>query len=152
MRFSRPAPEIRQVRPGVYSVLAGGRSHEVVLDLDDSGPSAAVATGTAVVDGTYVPIEVADPRRRAAASAGAVRSESGAGAEVAIVAPMPGRVVTIPVAAGDAVERGQTVLILEAMKMESAIGAPRAGVVTEILAAPGQAVQQRQTLLRLRGS
>ena len=62
---------------------------------------------------------------------------------------MPGRVVAVPVAPGTTVERGQPLVVLEAMKMESALSAPHPGVVTDVLVTPGQTVQQRQPLVRI---
>src|SRR5690606_36203487 len=58
-----------------------------------------------------------------------------------IRAPMPGRVVLVRSAAGDSVEEGQEVLVMEAMKMELALRAPRAGTIAEILAAEGEFVE-----------
>ncbi|MFN2387924.1 MAG: biotin/lipoyl-containing protein [Thermoanaerobaculia bacterium] len=58
-----------------------------------------------------------------------------------LLAPMPGRVRRTLVAPGDAVTRGQVVLILEAMKMEHAIRAPRDGVVTRLAHAEGDLVE-----------
>lgn len=58
-----------------------------------------------------------------------------------IRALMPGRVVRVTVKAGDAVEAGQGILILEAMKMENEIVAPRAGVVSMVLVEAGQTVE-----------
>ena len=57
-----------------------------------------------------------------------------------LVAPMPGVVASVGVEVGDRVERGQTLLWLEAMKMQHQIDAPAAGVVTELPAATGQQV------------
>ena len=53
---------------------------------------------------------------------------------------MQGTIVKVLVAVGDAVEAGQTVCVLEAMKMENNITADKAGTVTEIKVAPGQSV------------
>jgi propionyl-CoA carboxylase alpha chain len=68
--------------------------------------------------------------------------ESGRGEAVAggLVAPMPGTVLVVHAAAGDAVAAGQLLMIVEAMKMEHRITAPRAGTVTEIRARPGDQV------------
>ena len=55
-------------------------------------------------------------------------------------APMPGKVVSVHVAVGDAVEEGQLLLVIEAMKMEHHITCAKAGTVTELGAAPGQQV------------
>jgi biotin carboxyl carrier protein len=70
---------------------------------------------------------------------------------VTVAAPMPGRVVAIPVSVGDEVQRGQTVVVLEAMKMESSLATPHPGKVVEVLVSPGQTVQQRQALVRIDG-
>jgi len=75
--------------------------------------------------------------RPAAASAGALE------------APMPGRVVTVEVAPGDAVTRGQTLLIIEAMKMENAVRAPRDGRVLKVEVAAGSRVVPGQRLVEL---
>ncbi len=64
-------------------------------------------------------------------------------------APMPGSVLLVPVAAGDAVAAGDPVVVLESMKMELAIVAPAAGVVAEISVAVGDRVKQSQALARV---
>ena len=62
-------------------------------------------------------------------------------------APMPGRVVRLEVAAGDAVVEGQVLLVLEAMKMEHTLRAPTAGTVRAVDAAPGQQVDAGSVLV-----
>ena len=64
-------------------------------------------------------------------------------------AAMPGKVVAVLVEAGARVERGQGLLVIEAMKMENEIGAPRAGTVAEIRVKPGQAVEAGELLARI---
>lgn len=64
-------------------------------------------------------------------------------------APMPGRVVSVAVAVGDAVEKGQTLIVLEAMKMEHAIKAPADGQVAEVFHSEGDQVADGVELLRL---
>ena len=64
-------------------------------------------------------------------------------------APMSGAVVALPVAVGDTVEPGQTLMIIEAMKMEHAIVAEAAGKVSEILFAVGDQVDEDETLMQL---
>lgn len=66
-----------------------------------------------------------------------------------ILAPMPGRVVLVKAKPGDAVEQGQELLIMEAMKMELAIRAPRGGVVAEVRAQPGEFVEADRVLATL---
>ncbi len=80
----------------------------------------------------------------------AVRLASHAGAAAqSIAAPMPGNVLAVRVAEGDAVEAGQVLVVLEAMKMENNVPAPAAGVVARVLVAPGQQVQRAETLVEL---
>ncbi len=66
-------------------------------------------------------------------------------------APMPGTVVAVRVAPGEAVEAGQVLLILEAMKMEHTLRAPRAGTVASIACTVGETVTEGTELLKLAG-
>ena len=66
-----------------------------------------------------------------------------------LTAPMPGKVVSFAVKAGDKVKIGQTLAVLEAMKMEHTIAAPADGVVAELLYAPGDQVPEGAELLKL---
>jgi biotin carboxyl carrier protein len=61
-------------------------------------------------------------------------------------AAMPGKVVAVLVEPGARVERGQGVVVIEAMKMENEIGAPRDGTVVEVRVKPGQAVESGELL------
>ncbi|MFJ5935853.1 biotin carboxylase N-terminal domain-containing protein [Streptomyces sp. NPDC093071] len=73
---------------------------------------------------------------------------SGAGRSGAdtLAAPMPGTVTVVKVAVGDEVEAGQSLLVVEAMKMEHVISAPHAGTVTELDVTPGTTVAMDQVL------
>src|SRR5574337_1057355 len=78
------------------------------------------------------------------AHAGAAQADTGR-----LTAPMPGKVVSFAVRAGDKVKRGQPLAVLEAMKMEHTIAAPADGTVEELLYAPGDQVAEGAELLRL---
>jgi 3-methylcrotonyl-CoA carboxylase alpha subunit len=78
------------------------------------------------------------------AHAGEVHAEGGR-----LTAPMPGKVVSFAVQAGDVVKKGQPLAVMDAMKMEHTIAAPQDGVVTELLYAPGDQVVEGAELLRL---
>jgi len=66
-----------------------------------------------------------------------------------LTAPMPGKVVSFAVKAGDAVKKGQALAVMEAMKMEHTIAAPADGTVAELLFAPGDQVTEGSELLRM---
>ena len=76
-------------------------------------------------------------------------SKAAAASDGAIVAPMPGRIVSVDVAEGDAVTAGQRLVVLEAMKMEQALVAPFDGIVAEVGATPGAQVSDGAVLLRI---
>jgi biotin carboxyl carrier protein len=121
----------------VLWLLIGGRSYEVRRE--------AQATGAMhlAVRGRRYTAEVRDPRafrgRRAAAEAGA--------GPMRLVAPMPGKVVRLLKTEGAAVEAGEGVVVVEAMKMQNEIRSPRKGVVKKILVATGAAVNAGETLV-----
>jgi len=71
-----------------------------------------------------------------------------AGADNVLVCPMPGLVVRVAVKEGERVFRGQTLVVLESMKMESDVASPVDGVVAEVLGTEGQAVEAGDELIR----
>jgi biotin carboxyl carrier protein len=77
------------------------------------------------------------------------RNAPGAASEDSLRAPMPARVRAVQVAEGDAVEAGQTLLLLEAMKMEIRLQAPRAGRIARLLASLDETVEREQVLVEL---
>jgi biotin carboxyl carrier protein len=62
---------------------------------------------------------------------------------------MPGLIVNVPVQVGDAVTKGQTVVILESMKMENELKAPRDGVIARVECAKGDSVEQNKVLVTI---
>lgn len=66
-----------------------------------------------------------------------------------IKAPMPGRILNILVEEGQAIKKGDTILILEAMKMENALKAPHDGIVKRVAVKKGTAVEKNQLLIEL---
>ncbi|HYL86611.1 MAG TPA: biotin/lipoyl-containing protein [Candidatus Angelobacter sp.] len=125
-----------EIAPNTFSVLFSGKSHEVCITPYPGGKIIA-QTGRFEWEA-----EVVDPRSWSG------RRHAGAEAEgrQQIVAPMPGKVVRVLVKAGDAVEAGQGLLVVEAMKMQNEIRSPKNGMVERVLAQEGQAVNAGEVL------
>ena len=123
---------IEPAADGLLVTLNGQRAHLQVYRLGEQVHlfSAGGATQITVID--------------LLAHAGVAQHEAGR-----LTAPMPGKVLSFAVQAGDKVSRGQALAVMEAMKMEHTIAAPADGVVAEILYAPGDQVQEGAELLRL---
>ncbi len=129
----------------------GESAHHVLLEPDGPLGPTGRREREVVVDGWRFVLEV-EPERLARLREKASRgsSKGGRGGPLDVRAIIPGRVVTISVAAGDEVEAGQQLLIVEAMKMQNELRAPRAGVVERIAVGPGQTVDLGTLLLVLR--
>lgn len=112
------------IRDGVYHLVVDGVPYEVAVE-----------------------DEAASRLRRAAGGAGG--GAAGTTHSGRLVAPIPGRVVRIGVSVGDKVERGQPILVLDAMKLENELAAPKAGTVLALSVKAGQAVEKGQLLVEL---
>ena len=120
--------------PGIYTVLVDGRSYDAFVE---SARGALIVS----IEGHRFEIEVRDPRRMSKHGAGA----AGGGVQT-LASPMPGKVVRLLVAVGDAVEAGQGVLVIEAMKMQNELKASHAGTVLTIAAKEGATVAAGEAL------
>jgi len=120
--------------PGVYSVLMDGRSYDAYVE---ETPNGLVVS----LQGHRFEIEARDPRRWSRKAAG----RGGEGVQT-IASPMPGKVVRVLVAAGDAVLAGQGIAVVEAMKMQNEMKAPRAGKVLSLPAKEGATVAAGEVL------
>lgn len=117
----------------LLQVTVNGKSYAAELLQDEAAPK-----------------PVATPKAAApAASAPAAAPKAAAGAGKAVESPLPGVVVSIAVKEGQAVKAGDTLLTLEAMKMENAIQAEADGTVTRIIATVGQSVQSGDPLIEI---
>ena len=94
------------------------------------------------VNGTVYEVEIEEMTGApAAAPAAAPVAAAPAGDGERVAAPMPGNILSVNVAAGDTVKKGQVLMILEAMKMENEIMAPCDGKVTAVAVTKGAAVE-----------
>lgn len=131
----QPEVEVDSVRPveDVLSIVHQGRSWEAGLVEMEDGFEVEVV-------GIRHELEVMDPRKKA------LRMAEGAGSS-SLKTQMPGRIVRVLVAEGDAVLEGQPVIVVEAMKMENELKSPCEGTVESICVAEGDQVQARTVLI-----
>ena len=130
--------DVTSIQSGVLSILVDGKSYEVKQE--------STATETNIVIGRErFGAIVRDPR--------SFRSRKGASATEAgvkkLTAPMPGKVVRILAPVGTAVEAGQGVLVIEAMKMQNEMKSPKKGTVKRINTTEGAAVEAGQVLAEI---
>jgi biotin carboxyl carrier protein len=126
-------------------------AHAGTLRVDDTAVQVLLTAGPeatwVAADGYQAEVRIAEARTlRLAASLPLV---SGASERTEVRAPMPGRVVSVRVAAGEPVERNGLVVVLEAMKMQNELRAPQAGRVAEVRVAEGATVERGALLLVL---
>ena len=122
------------VSPGIYSVMIQGCAFEIRVERRAEG----LQINT---QGREYSAAVRDPLqwlRRDAALEAQGRQK--------VIAPMPGKIVRLLVGAGDRVEAGQSVLVVEAMKMQNEVRSPKSGKVEKLLVSEGQAVTAGETL------
>jgi len=127
----------RLTAQGIYSLLIGGVSY--VADVSDEAGACVVDVG----DDRYV-IRVEEETRYIIRTKGGTAEGNGA---LTLVAPLPGRIVNVGVRPGDKVEKGATLLVIEAMKMENEFKSGVAGTVAEVRVTPGQAVNAGDVLV-----
>ena len=125
----------RRSLSGGMSLFIDGKSYDAGLVKREAGWDVSVL-------GVQHAVEVLDPRKKA------LRLAGGAG-EGKLKSSMPGRVVSILVEEGDVVEKGQAVIIIEAMKMENEVKAPVSGTVSGLQVTAGQAVEAGAPLLTI---
>ncbi|HEX4075199.1 MAG TPA: biotin/lipoyl-containing protein [Candidatus Acidoferrales bacterium] len=124
-----------EVAPGIYSILIGGASFEVRVERTGAGLRITSA-------GREYAAQIRDPRQwRRNRSATAE-----AGGSQRVVAPMPGKVIRVLVKAGEAVEAGKGIVVVEAMKMQNEVRSPKSGRVERVLVSEGQTVSAGDAL------
>jgi pyruvate carboxylase subunit B len=133
---------------GRYSLIIEGNSYEVFARRISKADEKDGETYEIYVAGQRFEVKVEDERTKLLA--GLVKSAAATG-EAKVQAPMPGLVIGIPLEEGASVKQGQTVVVLEAMKMENDLAAPIAGIIKEIRVSKGQTVDQGQVLVVVAG-
>ena len=118
-----------------YTITVNGTVYDVTVE--EGGAGAGAATPAAAP--------------KAAPKAAAPKAAAPAGTEgaVKVNAPMPGKIISVKASAGQAVKKGDVILILEAMKMENEVVAPQDGTIASINVAAGDSVEAGAVLASL---
>ena len=125
----------------VYTLLLNGQSFEGFVYEGE----AADVWEVLLHGGLYTAL-VEDEREKRLRTAGGVAAASASG-EYHLKAPMPGLIVAVPVEEGQAIKKGDNLIILESMKMQNELKAPRDGIVARIKVKPGDSVEHHQVLI-----
>jgi biotin carboxyl carrier protein len=131
--------EVLDAQPGAFTLRFGAAEetvHPKVVHWGADGDAKWLSSG-----GCSYRLE--RPRERRRAGAGTAPGEH------SLRAPMPAQVRAVQVADGETLEAGQTLVLLEAMKMEIRVASPRAGRVARVLVKPGDRVERDQVLVEL---
>jgi biotin carboxyl carrier protein len=134
--------DARLTAQGIYSMLIGGVSH--VADVEDREGTCHVNVG-----GEAYEVLVEEQTRWI------IRTRGGTAAAAhgqILTAPLPGKITHVPVRPGDTVRAGDTLVVIEAMKMENEFKAAGAGTVVEVRVAAGQAVNPGDVLVVLQAA
>lgn len=115
-----------------YTITVNGTAYDVTVEEGGSGANAPVSAPKA-----------------AAPKAAAPKAVSGAAGAVKVNAPMPGKILSVKASQGQAVKKGDVLMILEAMKMENEVVAPQDGTVASINVAAGDSVEAGAVLASL---
>ncbi len=130
-------PFVVKATPAGFAV--GGTVHQVKVG-SRQGESVRAEVDGRPLEALILDVAKAAPRGVEAAPASTAAKTGLGGGKTEVVAPMPGKIVRVLAAVGQAVKVGQPLLVLEAMKMQNEIPSPIAGAVHEIRAKEGQSV------------
>ena len=123
----------------IFSLLVNGGSYQAHVFPGDED------TLQVLMRGTLYTATIEDEREKRLKVAGGSRTTQTG--EFTLRAPMPGLIVKVPVKEGDAVKKGDVLVILESMKMQNELKSPREGRVTRVQVKTGDSVEQRQGMV-----
>lgn len=132
--------DVTMLEEGVYSILHNGKSYNTELTRSEDNKSYNVHTAFSAFD-----VKIIDEKAKYLR----MRKDGDDRQDNKIITPMPGKVVSIPVKAGDVLTKGDTVIVIEAMKMQNSIKVASDCTIKEILVNEGDAINANQLLIHL---
>lgn len=148
---------LEQQPDGSYAAAVGERQYTVRADrvadgwILESGGRRARVYSAALNDERYIHVDGQAYSLSVPDTRGPRRRQGAAGGD-ALTAQMPGQVIEVRTAQGDVVEKGQTLIVMEAMKMEIRVSAPAGGRVARLLVEVGDVVERGQLLVEMEAS
>lgn len=124
-----------------YRIILDGKTYEMEVEKVDGSAVAAAKAAPKAAE----PVKTTEPVK----TASKVQSSAPTTGGNVVKSPMPGTILKVFANAGDTVKKGQSVLVLEAMKMENEIVSPRDGKITALYVAQGNAVQGNDALFEV---
>ncbi len=138
--------DVNSVEGGIADVTVNGTDYKV--ELADAVPAPAQQAARPAPQATFTAAPAVTPQATAPAAQTATASAPQGKGEV-VTAPLPGVILDIKVKVGDVVKAGQTVAVLEAMKMENEIEATASGTVTAVNAGKGDSVLEGAAIITI---
>lgn len=130
-----------------FQITVNGQAYEV--DVEEIGGAKAPVAYQAQPVVAAAPVAAAAPAAAPALAAAPAPKAAAPAGSITVSSPMPGTILDVKVKEGDTVKKGQTLVVLEAMKMENEIPAPQDGTVASILTSKGSSVNSGDALVAL---
>jgi glutaconyl-CoA/methylmalonyl-CoA decarboxylase subunit gamma len=147
--------DVQELAADRFDVVVGGQHYDVTLAADEDLATSSITPALQPAPGASgagVPqpaaIRPATPLASRSPAAAPSARRPARGSTSTLDAPMPGVILEVHVKAGDTVQRGQQIAVLDAMKMHNVIGSPRAGTIVEVCVAAGQSVGHGEPIVR----
>ncbi len=131
-----------------YTITVNGNTYDVSVE-EGIGSTQSTAPAAAPTPAPKPVAPVASAPKAPAQAAPAAPAAAGSAGSCKVSSPMPGKILAVKAAIGQAVKKGDVILILEAMKMENEIVAPQNGTVASINVSAGQTVEAGSLLASL---
>ncbi len=136
-----------------YTITVNGNVYEVTVEEGSATGAPAAANKAVPAPAPAAPAPAAPapaaPKAAPAPAAPVKAASAGSEGDLKVAAPMPGKILGLKVSPGQAVKRGDVLILLEAMKMENEIVAPSDGTVASVNVAIGDSVEAGATLATL---
>ena len=139
--------DVNSVEGGIADVTVNGTDYKV--ELADAVPAPAQQAARPAPQATFTAAPAPQTTAPAAQTAQTATTSAPQGKGEVVTAPLPGVILDIKVKVGDAVKAGQTVAVLEAMKMENEIEATASGTVTAVNAGKGDSVLEGAAIITI---